>query len=487
MAGIAGLIVTSEEYNSESILQEMSDAIRHRRCDSFHTVRHDNSQCMIMGSRSFDSIDDDLIIIDRNKDLILSDGTKSENFVSDFFGVVVVIVNKTGLRFIRTKDGTRTLYYGTMKNLFAFATERKSLWKIGVTKAHVLEPGEKISVSWQGNIVAEKVVTLEKPQRVYTSQNDALAALRRALLESFGRLRRDISCSVLFSGGVDSSLVATLAARRCKSTILVTTRSEGAHDGTVAASAASQLGLPLFTITLDSRSIWEILPQVIYSIESSRQLDVEIALPFYLAAQKAGLEGCTTVISGQGPDELFGGYARHVQIYNEKGPDALAQQLLDEVSVTHEANIERDERAIAAHGVESFFPYLNQQFVRTSLSVPIDWKVNPTGKPQRKVIFRKLAQLMGVSDEIANAPKSATQYSSGSARAILDSVAEHVEGFSNMSRKKVSRRVQDVLNEIANEIELPTVQKKDRHLHLDLEPVRKFLSKLESSSSSNTR
>ncbi|MHA2081757.1 MAG: asparagine synthase C-terminal domain-containing protein, partial [Candidatus Thorarchaeota archaeon] len=307
------------------------------------------------------------------------------------------------------------------------------------------------------------------------------------LLTSFERLGRETSCAVLFSGGVDSSLVAAIAAKKNKKIVLVTTRSEGAHDDTAAKKAASELGIPLLEVELNSHLIWDTLPEVIYSIETSRQMDVEIALPFYLASKKAAEEGCTTVISGQGPDELFAGYAKHVKTYIEKGPDALSEQLWNEVSITHDANIERDERAIAAHRVESFFPYLDQQFVLASLSVPVEWKVSPDETPQRKVIFRELARLMGVPVEIAHAPKSATQFSSGSSKTLLESVIEHVDEFSNISKKKASRRVQEVLDEIAFKIQMPTVQKKERGLHLDLKSVNKFLDKRGSLSSSNSR
>jgi len=198
-------------------------------------------------------------------------------------------------------------------------------------------------------------------------------------------------------------------------------------------------------------------------------------------------EGCSTIILGQGPDELFAGYEKHVKTYTEQGPDALTEQLWREISITYEANIERDERAIATHGVESFFPYLDQQFVRTSLSVPVEWKVSPKGKPQRKIIFRELAKLMGVPKEIADTPKSATQYSSGSSKALLESVIDHVDEIGKMSKTKASRRVQDVLDEIASEIQMPNIEMKKRKLHLDLESVNEFLRKYGSLSSRNTR
>ncbi|MBY8996583.1 MAG: asparagine synthetase B [Candidatus Thorarchaeota archaeon] len=486
MAGIAGLLITSKRNDADSLLKKMSETIRHRKCESFHTMTHNNARCLIVGSRSFQNTEDELFIIDRNEDIAFSEESDDVTSISAIFGVAAVIVDNRGVSLLRSLDGTRALYYGTTENLFAFASERKSLWNIDITSLQVLEPGQGITHSWDGNLVSERFASLDKPTKTEASREETLDVLRKALLDSFQRLGRDTACGVLFSGGVDSSLVAVLAARQCENTILVTTRSKGAHDDTAATEAATRLGLPLHTVELNSEIIWETLPEVIYSIETSRQMDVEIALPFYLASKKAAEEGCTTVVSGQGPDELFAGYAKHVKTYTEKGPDSLAEQLWKEVSITHETNIERDDRAIAAHGVESFFPYLDQLFVHNSLSVPVEWKMSPDGTPQRKVIFRELAQLLGVPVEIALAPKSATQYSSGSSKAILESVIEHVDGFSYLSKKKVARKVQDVLDEIACEIQMPNVQDKKRGILIDLGSVRMFLKRRESSSSGNT-
>jgi len=487
MAGIAGLLVTSERYNSDFMLQKMSEAIRHRKLESVHNVKHNRSQCMIVGPLSTQGADDDLIIIDRNKDLILSETNDVMRRITDIFGIVVIVINSTGLSLLRTLDGTRALYYGAFKDLVAFATERKCLWKIGITSVNVLEPGQRVTVPWNGSPVTKRWATLEKPVRTDASREETLAVLQKKLLASFERIASNASCAVLFSGGVDSSLVAAQTSKQCEKTILVTARTEGSEDSVAAIEAATLLGLPIETVEMNSQMLWEILPEVIYSIETSQQMDVEIALPFYLASRKAAEEGCSSMISGQGPDELFAGYAKHIQTFVERGPDALSQQLWSELSVTHEANIERDERAIAAHGMESFFPYLDQNFVHASLSVPVEWKVSPNRTPQRKIIFRELAQRMGVPAEISNAPKNATQYSSGSSKALLMSVIEHVEEFKGMSKKKASRNVQDVLDEIANEIQMPNAPKEKRGLHLDLGPVRKFLDKRGSLSSSNSR
>jgi len=485
MAGIAGIFVTNEGIDSDLLLQRMSGTLRHRRFESLHTMSQKNSRCQIVGSSSIHGPDDDIFIIDRNKDLVLAELEDTNEPLSSLFGAVVVILDNNGVSIFRSLDGTKALYYGTIDDSIAFATERKGLWSVGLSSLQTLKPGHRIIQPWVGKSSTSIFASMKPVSNWNVTREKTLAILKRTLLSTFEKLNTATSCAILFSGGVDSSLVAIQSAKRCRNVVLFTSSSKSSHDESAAAEAAALLDIPLQSIHLNSEDIWDILPEVIYAIETSNQMDVEISIPFYLASKKAAEEGFTTIISGQGPDELFAGYAKHVQTFVEKGPDALKQQLWDEVSVTHENNIERDERAIATHGVEGFFPFLETKFVQSALSIPTQWKVNPNRKPERKVIFRELAQLMGVPNKIAFAPKSATQYSSGSSKALLEASVDHVDELRGMSKKKASRRVQDVLNEIANAIHMPDIQKRERALHFDFEPVRKFLDRREHLSSRN--
>ena len=148
MAGIAGLLVTSEDSDSSRTLQKMSEVIGHRRCETYHTVKHNDAHCMIVGPPSLQGPDNDLILIDTNEDLILSEETDDITSISEIFGVVVVIVDNKGVSLLRTLDGTRSLYYGTLENCFAFASERKCLWNIGVTSVEVFDPGQGLTKNW---------------------------------------------------------------------------------------------------------------------------------------------------------------------------------------------------------------------------------------------------------------------------------------------------------------------------------------------------
>ena len=286
------------------------------------------------------------------------------------------------------------------------------------------------------------------------SKRDLLNALTVSLQESFRELSGK-TCGVLFSGGVDSSLVALFAGKVAKRTTLLAVAAPDSHDAVAATSSAEALGFDLTRILLEPEIAWDSLPEVIGAIGIANQMDVEIALPFFLAARSARRLGVSLLVSGQGPDELFAGYARYVRIYEESGEEELESHLWSDVSITHESNIKRDIRAAAAHGVEVFFPYLNPGFVRTAMSVPGSMKINLKKSPERKVVFRELAISLGLPRAIAMAPKKATQFSSGSAKAILEAILRYSDKARGLSINKARSLVQAVLDEIARDVGIP--------------------------------
>ncbi|MFW9800621.1 MAG: asparagine synthase C-terminal domain-containing protein, partial [Candidatus Thorarchaeota archaeon] len=242
------------------------------------------------------------------------------------------------------------------------------------------------------------------------------------------------------------------------------------HDRRVADRSAKSIGLDLVEVEIEPNVVWEFLPRVIWAIESSKLMDVEIALPFFLAAQRASDDGLTIMVSGQGPDELFAGYSRHLRIYQEEGPDSLTLRLWEEVSRTHEVNIERDERAIASHGLRAFFPYLENRFVRLALTMPASWKIHPEETPSRKIVFRELARFLGLPEAITKIPKRATQYSSGSSSALQEAVSRHVKNASNLGRKKIVALTQSVLDRLSCDMGMP-VEKSPQKIEFRTEPI----------------
>jgi asparagine synthase (glutamine-hydrolysing) len=210
------------------------------------------------------------------------------------------------------------------------------------------------------------------------------------------RLRSDEGITAL-SGGVDSTLVAQLARRECVAVGL-----EGSHDLRQARHAADALGLTCTSVIITPAEIEEALPAVIRVIPGKDSLNTGIALAQYFIARSAAEMGYKRIITGQGADELFGGYSR----YSET--TTLGDDLdRDFAGLEHQAA--RDQSVAALHGTYLSMPYLDYRVVRAARAIPPKEKVQGE---QRKIPLRKVAE-RHIPAEFAWYEKKAMQYGSG--------------------------------------------------------------------------
>ncbi|MHA1771601.1 MAG: asparagine synthase C-terminal domain-containing protein [Candidatus Thorarchaeota archaeon] len=363
-----------------------------------------------------------------------------------------ITIDKRGATITRGNLYMRGAFYTERNNILYFATEQKALSLLGLQNITRLETGHQIQYNGREIPSVHIDHLLEPlPQNEDIPKDQLVEELTEALLRSFKRFQ-GLDTGILFSGGVDSGLVAHLSKRFCNSTSLYSVNAEESHDARAAVRAAELLDIKLQNITIDADTTWNLLPEVIYAIEDSNRMNVAIALPFMVAAKAARRDGHCILLSGQGPDELFAGYARHVKIMQEEGPKALDRELQREVSITHRANLERDEKAVAYGGCNLIFPYLYNDFITIALGIQSKWKIRIDGSVTRKYIFRELAQELGVPEEIAWAPKRATQFSSSSDKLMIDAVYANIGRPNNLSRNRSEKIVQVVLNRIEQEL-----------------------------------
>ena len=408
---------------------------------------------------------------------LLDIGGASEN--EDLVDALVLCIDRTGLTMMRTPHFMSPMYYQWAGKHIVFSTERKALWSINHRDAIELQPGQTVRV--KPDDIQPLVTSQDRryPNVVKSrSRRETLTLLLNSLEKSFEPLRAAENVGVLFSGGVDSSLAAVIAQRVCGQVTLFTACSKGSRDCETTPPAAQALDMKLNTTSFDANTVWEMLPELIYATETSRRQDIEITLPFFIAARAARNAGIPILVSGQGPDELFAGYARHVKVFEENGEESLDSQLRSEIADTHRTNIERDERAIAYNGLSAFFPYLGSHFIFEALAVPSRWKVSPGMTPNRKVIFRELAIKMGLPEEIALAPKKATQYSSGSKGVLTKAVSQNVCVIPNGDKTKRSALIQIALDRIALEMGLPVQTASDVKLDIDLRAAHRSAQKI---------
>ena len=209
-------------------------------------------------------------------------------------------------------------------------------------------------------------------------------------------LRSDEGVCAL-SGGVDSTLVAHLAGREC-----VTVGLLDSHDLHQARYAADSLGLSCFYVTITPKELAAALPAVIGAIPLKDPVNTSIALTQYFVARYAGEQGHKRIITGQGADELFGGYSRYLVTPTLK--DDLERDFLG-----LEQQADRDQSVAALHGTNFSMPYLDVRVVRAARAIPAHEKVQGG---RRKIPLREVAE-RHIPAELAWYEKKAMQYGSG--------------------------------------------------------------------------
>jgi len=393
--------------------------------------------------------------------------------------VLSVKIEDSAVRLARTEFMMTPVHYGFYQGSFVFATERKHLWALPDCSVSTLRPGQTLIVDGTMAPHTGDARPRERPQidRAVTAAA-AIDRLRPLLLASFERIRGERG-AVLFSGGVDSSLVALLARGVLKQMLLVSCSVPNSQDARVAPVTADALGIPITTAELSTDVLWTVLPEVIYAIERWSRMDVEIGLPFFFASRTASKSGYDLVLSGQGPDELFAGYSKHASLLDAKGPEALESELWDSTMRTPETNIERDEKAIGSGGCDAFFPYLDRHFVLSSHSLPATMKIRKGPDKERKWILRRLAIEMGLPEEIALRSKKATQYSSGSSDMLARTVVDNVQVKERPNKKQTGVLIQAVLDRIAAMLGFPVSPSKSAtSVRFDTEPTSSFVETL---------
>lgn len=234
-----------------------------------------------------------------------------------------------------------------------------------------------------------------------------LAALASAIKKNCEGKR----VAVPFSGGVDSSLVAFLFKPFASDLQLyVVGTGKKAPDMEAARDAAGILGIPLMEITVSENEVAEAAKEAEATIRSAGGvptiLQISYELPLYFAAKAAAAGGYSFLATGQGADELFGGYAR----YSEMALEEFAAASREDALRLKESGINVDRAVAAKFGASLFCPFLEGEFFRFALEIPPALKIK---NGVRKYVLRLAAASLGLPESIVQRKKKAAQYGSG--------------------------------------------------------------------------
>ena len=307
-----------------------------------------------------------------------------------------------------TRDplGVKPLFYAVGDELCAFASSRDSLHEVGFDEVESLKP-ENILFNWVDIYPIQPIY--EKVEEVDASKLGKLLKLSVSK-----RVEGLDEVGVIFSGGVDSSILALflqdISLNKKLDITLYAVGTENSKDLKAAECAADSLNLPLKTQIITEELIREHVGEAVRAIGDDNLMKVGVGLTTYFATRLIHEDNIKVAISGQGADELFGRYNRYLKSYAEGNLD---WELREDISNMYHVNLERDDACAMLNSVELRLPFLDKRLVEYAINLPIKNKISGPGDNLRKNVLRKLAFNEGLDPKIAYRPKKAAQYGTG--------------------------------------------------------------------------
>ena len=310
------------------------------------------------------------------------------------------------LALARDPLGVKPLFYAQNDEMKGFASSRQSLKEVGFEKIETLKP-EHILFNWNDIAPAQPIY-----EKVF--EGDVAKIDKMLKLSVSKRIDGLSEVGVIFSGGLDSSYIALLLKEISENIPLKITLyavgAEGSKDVEAAIYASKFLNLELKICEVTEDMLREALPEVVRAIGDDNLMKVGVGLTTYLATKMVAEDGLKVAFSGQGADELFGGYKRYLQSFVD---GTLNYDLRVDMSNMYHVNLERDDACSMLNAVELRLPFLDKNLVELVLNIPDNKKIVSMHDDMRKSILRKLAFEEGLDYEIAYRPKKAAQYGTG--------------------------------------------------------------------------
>jgi asparagine synthase (glutamine-hydrolysing) len=274
------------------------------------------------------------------------------------------------------------------------------------------------------------------------------AGLKAALEQAVHRqLMCDVPYGVLLSGGLDSSLVAAIAQRYADKRIESDDTEqawwprlhsfaiglEGSPDLAAARIAAKAIGTLHHEFHYTIQEGLDALDDVIRHIETFDVTTIRASTPMFLLARRIKAMGIKMVMSGEGADEIFGGY-----LYFHKAPDAQSfhEETVRKIDKLHLYDCLRANKSMAAWGVEARVPFLDLEFLETAMRMDPAAKMAGPGKPEKSILREAGRGLL--PDEILWRQKE--QFSDGVGYGWIDALKAHAE--SQVSDRELSEATQ---------------------------------------------
>ncbi len=303
------------------------------------------------------------------------------NFLDGMFAFILT----DGMDFFAARDtvGIKPLYYGDSGDRIVFASELKALsGRAGNVRE--FPPG----TYFHSGTGFHKYRDIPKAEPEERSVEDWCRVIRETLERSVGkRLMSDVPLGAFLSGGLDSSIIAAIARAHMSELHTFSVGLEGSADLEAARRVAEHIDSIHHEYVLSLDEIKRTLPDIVFSLESFDQDLVRSAVPCHFVSRLASAH-VKVILTGEGADELFGGYAYHKD-FDDTMP--LHEELYRSVASLHNINLQRVDRLTMAHAIEGRVPFLDLDMIELGQRIPAKLKIytDSKGKRVEKWVLRK--------------------------------------------------------------------------------------------------
>lgn len=346
--------------------------------------------------------------------------------LKELAGMFAFLMAGESYSFIAARDpvGIKPLYWAHRGDEWRFASEINAFDADWQSEVEFFPPGHYWTPE-EGLVLFANPVPAEHAERFAPPESpdaepppELIHELRATVVASVERhMMADVPVGVFLSGGLDSSIVAAIAAEhyreRGETLKTFAVGSEGSADLELARLVADRLGTEHHERVFTAEEARDVLPKVVRIIESYDPSLVRSAVPNYFLSEMA-VETVKVVLTGEGADELFAGYRYHSDIEDAD----LQDEMVRGVETLHGLNLQRCDRVTMVHGLEARVPFLDLDVIALSLSIPSGWKLRSGDRPE-KWLLRKAFEGM-VPEEVLWREKAEFGDGSGAAMALID-------------------------------------------------------------------
>ncbi len=359
------------------------------------------------------------------------------DFLDDLDGIFAfVLYDQARDRYVVARDpvGVMPLYLGRDgEGVLYVASEMKALTPVCETVSifppgHVLDSAEGPLPRPYRDRSWRRWETLEtRPPEPNVLREALDAAVRRQLMS-------DVPYGALLSGGLDSSVIAALAARHSHRRVEDDERTEawwprlhtfcigldGSPDAAAARAVAEHIGSVHHDFRFTVQEGLDALRDVVWHLETYDVTTIRAGTPMLLMARRIRAMGIKMVLSGEGADEVFGGY-----LYFHKAPDARAfhEETVRKLDRLHLYDCLRANKAMAAWGVEARVPFLDPVFLDLAMTLDPEAKRPKHERMEKYLIREAFADLL--PESVAWRQKE--QFSDGVGYGWIDALRENAE------------------------------------------------------------